>query len=125
MRQEQACDLAQGLAGVNETKLCSLFDWSSSETVSRHRVNTSAICQCQMFLTSTMVNLGANCMTHSITDHSKRLPAFVAIKNNVHEQQFLLAKSNLSKFCHRDKLALANGLRLGLRWQKTLLMTRH
>ena len=94
-------------------------------TMSRHRVNTSAICQCQMSLTSAMVNLGANCMTHSITDQSKRVPDFRAIKNNVHEQQFVLAGSNLSKFCHRDKLALANGLGLGLRWQKTLLMTRH
>ena len=110
MRQEQACDLAEGLAGVNETKLCSLFDWSSSETVSRHRVNTSAICQCQMFSNNAMVNSSAFCMTHSDTDHSKQTPDFRAIKNNVHEQQFVMAGSNLSKFCHRDKLALANGL---------------
>lgn len=34
----------------------------------------------------------------------------------MHEQQFMLVHSNLSKFCHSDNLALANGLRLGLRW---------
>ena len=80
MRQEQACDFAQGLAGVNATDAAAFFTAVVEFTI------------CRMFLTR--VYLGACCMPHTdlLIIQNSRLH-LGHLKNSVHEQQSVLVQS--------------------------------
>ena len=80
MRQEQACDFAQGLAGVNATDVAAFFTAVVEFTI------------CRMF--STRVYLGACCMpnTDLLIIQNSRLH-LGHLKNSVHEQQSVLVQS--------------------------------
>ena len=80
MRQEQACDFAQGLAGVNATDVEAFFTAVVEFTI------------CRMY--STRVYLGACCMPHTdlLIIQNSRLH-LGHLKNSVHEQQSVLVQS--------------------------------